>query len=74
VLGAFIRDQNGIYLEEDIYDALCHQGGIMGSSAILFDGENLKGPVLQNGKEFKATKTGVRETHEVLWTHETPLV
>ena len=74
VLGAFIRDQNEIYLEEDIYDALCHQGGIMGSSAILFDGENLKGPVLQNGKEFKATKTGVRETHEVLWTHETPHV
>ena len=66
MLGAFIRDQNGIYLEEDIYDALCHQGGIMRSSAIPFGGENIKGPVLQNGKEFKETKASVKETHEVL--------
>ena len=36
--------------------------------------QNLKGPVLKDKKEFKASRTGVRETHEVVWTDSTPLI
>jgi hypothetical protein len=48
------------------------EGGLAGTSAILFDGSTLKGPVLN--KEFKMTKTGVRETHEMLWSNDRPQV
>jgi hypothetical protein len=68
-LAGYLTDGNDIKTELDIYMGLCHQKGIAGSSALLFDGTNLCGPVLVNpntrkAKEFKA-KTGVRETHEV---------
>ena len=77
-LKGFIMDGNNIINEGEIYEGLCHQGSIVGSTAVLFDGDNLSGPVLKNhkGKEkdFKAAKTGVRETNEVLFTNETPRV
>ena len=73
-LKSYITNGNDILNEDDVYEALTFEGGIAGSMVILFDGANLKGPVLQNGKEFKASKTGVRETHEVNWMNETPRV
>ena len=42
------------------------------NNSYAFDGANLEGPVLAN--QLKATKTCVRETHEVLWENDTPYV
>ena len=50
----------------DIISALTFDGGLVGSCAILLDGSNLKGPKLKNNKEFKVTKMGVCEAHEVI--------
>ena len=74
VLKSYILNNvmNTILNEEEIYKALSFQGGILGTTAVLFDGANLKGPVL--AKEFKASKTGVRETHEINWESERPCV
>jgi len=56
--------------ETDIFKALCFQGGLVGTTAILLDAQNLgTGKVLQNSKEFKA-KTGVRATHEIQWNRD----
>ena len=73
-LSGYLMDGNDILNEDDIYAALCYLCGIRGSTGILFDGENLKDPVLKNKKEFKVSKTGVRETHEVTYTGDTPHV
>ena len=74
-LKSYIIDGNDVTTEMNVYSALIHQDGLAGSTAILFDGRNLKGPVLQGGKGFnKVTKTGVRETHEFNWTKETPQI
>ena len=67
-------DGGNICNEDDIYATLCHQGGVRGYITILFDSANFKGPVLKNRKEFKASETRVRETHELTWTNETPYV
>jgi hypothetical protein len=65
-----------------MYDALCHDGGMMGYAALLVSGimlgvdeatENSKGErkkkkkVCVLSKPFKVRNTGVRETHETLW-------
>ena len=73
-LTGYLMDGGNICNKDDIYTALCHHGDIRGSTAILFDSVNIKGPVLKNKKEFKASKTGVREIHEVKWTNDTPYV
>ena len=76
-LKSYVLDGNDIVTELDIFKALSFGGGLVGTRAILLDGNNLKGPVLQDKKEFKATKTGVRETHEIIWNTippETPKV
>ena len=70
-LAGYLMDGGNICNEDDIYAALYHQGGIRGSTAIPFYGTHIKGPVLKNRNEFKASKTGVRETHEVTWTNDT---
>ena len=69
---SYVMDGNDIVTERHILDALSFNGdgGIAGSTAILFDDNALEGPVLKNNKEFKASKTGVRETHEVFWNIE----
>ena len=71
-LKAYVIDGNDIRTEDDIFTAMTFEGGLSGTSAILFDGSTLKGPVLN--KEFKMTKTGVRETHEMLWSNDRPEV
>ena len=37
---------------------------------MLLDIINLKGPKLKSSKELKVTKTGVCETHQVLWRNK----
>jgi hypothetical protein len=60
-----------------MYDAFCHDGGMMGSAAILVDGTRLgvdepaknprrKKKVRVLSKQFKVRNTGDRETHETL--------
>ena len=73
-LKTYMRDNvdNDVMNKRQIFEALCYQGGIAGTTVMLFDGANLKGPVL--ARQFKATNTGVRETHEVLWANDTPYV
>ena len=71
---AYVLDGFDIITEKDICDAISYHDGIAGTTAVLFDGAELEGPVLKNNKEFKASKTGVRETHEVVWTNSTPLI
>ena len=48
--------------------------GTAGTSAVLFDGSNLEGTVFSQKGGFKAARTGVRETHEILWTNPTPWI
>ena len=43
-------DGNNIINEGEIYEGLCHQGSIVGSTAVLFDDDNFSGPVLKNHK------------------------
>jgi hypothetical protein len=69
---AYVLDGNAILTEKDICKAIAHDGGIAGTTAVLFNGEALEGPVLKGNKQFKGSKTGVRETHEVVYTHSTP--
>jgi hypothetical protein len=78
IFRSYIESENNILTEQDIYDALCHNGGLMGSIALLVDGseagmnedaentESKKKKVCVLLKPFKA-KTGVRETHEIQW-------
>ena len=67
-------DGYDVMTEKDKCDAISYYGGIAVTNAVLFDGGALEGPVLRNNKEFKASKTAVRETHEVVWTNPTPQV
>ena len=43
-LTGYLMDGGNICNEDDIYAALCHQGGIRGSTTILFDGAQSQGP------------------------------
>ena len=61
-------------IEKDMCDKISYHGGIDGTTAVLFDGSALEGPILRNNKEFKASKTIMRETHEAAWTNPTPKV
>lgn len=70
-LNSSITNEEDILNEADVYQALQFDGGIKRSNVIIFDGANLKGHVLQNGKEFKASKTDKRVTHEVIYMSET---
>ena len=67
---AHIGSGKNILTEKDICLAPMFKGGIAGSTAVLFDGAELEGPVARdkegNEKEFKASNTGVRETHEII--------
>ena len=67
-------DGNNVITEKDICEAISYHEGIAGTTVILFNGENLKEPVLKDKKEFKASRTGVRETHEVVWTDSASLI
>ena len=71
---SYIYDGNNVATEENIFQALSFGGGIAGSTAILLGGNNLKGSVLKNRKEFKATKILVRETHEMIFSLLTPKI
>jgi hypothetical protein len=66
---SYVQDGNNILTEDDIFNALCFQGGVTGATAILINGQNLHSfdKVLRDKKEFKTRKTGVREKHEVRW-------
>ena len=75
ILKSFVLKGNDICTEEDIYNAMSSGAGLAGTSAVLFDGSKLTGKVFDTPKTgFKASKTGVRETHEMLWTELTPRV
>jgi hypothetical protein len=69
---------NDVRTEQQIIDALCHNGGLMGSTAVHVDGarsgvdeaaENSKSKkkVCVLSKAFKSRNTGVRETHKIQW-------
>ena len=73
-MNSYVLEGFNIVTEKDICDAISYQGGIAGTTVLLFDGSKLVGPVLKNNKEFKASRTGVRETHEVVYTHDTPQI
>ena len=66
----YVLDGNNITTEDEIYKALSSNDGLACSTTILLDGSNLEGPVLKNNKSFKATHTGVRETHEIQWPNK----
>ena len=75
LLKMWVLSGKDILTEEDIYNAMGSGKGLAGSSAVLFDGTSIAGPVFDKPKSgFKASKTGVRETHEMLWTNQTPWV
>jgi hypothetical protein len=81
VFRSYIEGGDDIRTERQIYEALCHSGGLMGSTAILVDGSQLGVEFVENSdntqtpksvcgallKAFKAKDTGVRETHEFQW-------
>ena len=71
---SYVRDGNSILTESDIFKALSFDGGTAGGTALLLDGLKLKGSVLKGGKSFKATKTGVRETHEMNFENDFPRI
>ena len=64
-------DSYDIKTEKDICDAISYQDGIASTTVLLFYSRKLVGPVLKENKEFKASRTGVRETHEVAYAHDT---
>ena len=65
---SYVEDGNDILTENDIYNSLTFQNGIMGTTAILIDGSLLSSNnKIIIGKSFKAKKTGVRETHDIKW-------
>ena len=45
-LKAYVIHGNDIRTEEDIYTEMTFENGLAGTTAILFDGSNLKDPVL----------------------------
>jgi hypothetical protein len=63
-------------MEQQIYNALCHNGGLVGSTGVLVDGARLSVPVAENPKSkkkvcvssklLKARDTGVHETRDPL--------
>ena len=52
-----VLNGNTIVTQMDIYQALYFNQCLAGSTAVLFDGTELVGPVLRNGKSFKSSKT-----------------
>jgi hypothetical protein len=58
-----------------MYDVLCNNGGLMGSTSVLVRGARLGVEAAENpkrkkevcvlSKPFKAQNTGVRETHDI---------
>ena len=60
---AYVEDDNGILIEDDIVKSIRSSGGISSTTDVLFDAAALFG---KEGlkKNFK-TGTGARETHEV---------
>jgi hypothetical protein len=62
---SYVQDGNDILTKDDIFKALCFQGGVAGVTAILIDRQHLHSSdkVLCDKKYFK-TKTGGREKHE----------
>ncbi len=73
---SYLESGKDIKTVQDMYAALCHNGGLMGSMAVLVDGDKLGVEVVENSdkkvcgvllKAFKAKANGVRETHETQW-------
>ena len=74
-LKEFVLGENNIINEKDVYDVLSFEGVcvcVVDCISVLFDGSDLKGPVLKNGENFKVAKTGMRKTHEIVWNNEIP--
>ena len=69
----YVIDNNNIKTELDIYKAMSHEKGMAGTTSVLFDGSKFNNTVFV-GNNFKAAKTGVRETHEILWGNTTPWI
>ena len=65
VLKSYVEDGNDIDLEDDIFKALSYQGGLAGTTVVLFDGRQLSGKALK--KTFNCNTIGSRETHEIRW-------
>ena len=70
LLKRYILNGNDISTESDIYKAMADGTGLAGTTAVLLDGSKIRGDVFSkpDGKknDFKASKTGARETHEML--------
>ena len=73
-LKSCVMNGHGATTEKDTRDAISYHGGIAGTTAVLLDGGALESPVLRYNKEFKASKTRVRETHTMVLTNPTPQV
>ena len=68
---AFVQDGNDMVSPEGIYEALIHNGGIAGSTAVLADLENLPaGEILQ---KKVPVYTGCRATHDINGNHHLTL-
>lgn len=68
LFASFCEDGNDITCEEHIFQALQHQGGIRGSTAMVVDAKGINGQTL-NSEEFKC-KTGVRSTHHIKFCND----
>ena len=53
-LKAYVLDGGDVITESDICEAISHLGGIAGTTAVLFDGSELTGPVLKNKKRVQS--------------------
>ena len=55
-LKSHVMDGHDVITEKDTCDVISYHGGISRTTAVLFDGGTLEGPVLRNKKEFKVVK------------------
>jgi hypothetical protein len=76
MLNGYMLDGHDINTETDIFKALQFQGGLAGSHTLFMDAERLAKEQkhvyndIKVKREFKATKTGVRATHEIEWPED----
>ena len=65
VLKSYVEDGHDIDMEEDIFKALSFRDGLAGTTVVLVDGSQHKGPSIT--PPYKCSLMGSRETHELRW-------
>ena len=66
---AYVEDDNGILIEDDIVKAISFNGGIDGTTTVLVDSATIFGKRDFKEINFKI-KTGEQETHDVCWLED----